>query len=214
VLVTSALLIVLGFLVVWFADGGGVLHGLSRQGRVLTALFQSVSTRTAGFNTCGIGALSAATLWVMIGLMFIGASPGSTGGGIKTTTLTVLAATVFDGLRQREDTELCRRTIPAEAIRKAVTLLCLSLAGVACFTFALLVTERAPLLDVLFETVSAFGTVGLSTGLTPKLTTAGRLLVTLLMLVGRLGPLTVAYAILVFRRRVNYTYAEERIMIG
>jgi len=214
VLRTTLFLILAGTAVIWLTERSGLLRDLSPDGAVLAVVFQSVTARTAGFNTLNIGALSSATVFAMIVLMFIGASPGSTGGGIKTTTVACLWAAVVASLRNRPHVEIHRRTIPAETVYKAMTLLCVSLAVVVLFTLALLSTERQPFLDVLFEVVSAFGTVGLSMGLTPELSDAGRLLITLLMLIGRLGPLTVAYAMLPSHAKVNYRYAEERIMIG
>ncbi len=178
------------------------------------AFFQSVSTRTAGFNSCDIGALEQSTLFVMILLMFIGASPGSTGGGIKTTTFAVLWTAMLQGLLNRPHVEMFRRTLTPCTIRKAVTVFTFSLLILIVFTTALLVTEDAPLMTVLFETVSAVATVGLSMGLTPELTATGRILIIALMFIGRLGPLTVAYLLILPRRRFAYKYAEERVMIG
>lgn len=207
-------LILVGAALVLVTEWTGQLEGLRTNSRVLSAFFQSVTARTAGFNTMDIGALSSATLFLTIVLMFIGASPGSTGGGIKTTTVVCLWAAVVTSLRNRPHVEMHRRTIPDETVYKAFTLLCLSLGVVIVFTLVLLVTEAKPFMDVLFETVSAFGTVGLSTGLTSELSTAGRILIMILMFIGRLGPLTVTYAMLPTHARVNYKYAEERIMIG
>jgi trk system potassium uptake protein TrkH len=182
---------------------------------VLIALFQSVSARTAGFNTCTIGALSNSSLLLIMLLMFIGASPGSTGGGIKTTTFAVLWAGMMNGFTQRTRVEIFRRTIPPETILKAMSLLVFTLALVAAAALMLMVAEGdKPMRDVLFEVVSAIGTVGLSTGITPDLSPAGKAIITALMFVGRLGPLTVAYAFLHQRKQANYTYAEERVMIG
>ena len=181
---------------------------------ILVSLFQSVTARTAGFNTCDFGALSSAALMVVIILMFIGASPGSTGGGIKTTTVAVLWSAIASGLRKRPDAELYRRTIPTEVIQKALSVLIISLVVVLAFGLVLLYYEKQPFASVMFETVSAFGTVGLSTGITPQLSTSGKVAVTLLMFTGRLGPLTIAYAFLRQRRPAQYRYAEERVMIG
>jgi trk system potassium uptake protein TrkH len=110
--------------------------------------------------------------------------------------------------------EILRRTVPQETIRKAITLLLFSMLFVSVFTALLLYTERKPLTDVLFESVSAFGTVGLSTGITPALSMRGKMLITLLMFVGRLGPLTLGYAFATHRRRTRYVYPDERVMIG
>jgi trk system potassium uptake protein len=214
VLRVTFFLILLGMGVVYLTERSGLLLGLSPENTVLAVFFQSVTARTAGFNTLDVGALSSATAFATIVLMFIGASPGSTAGGIKTTTLACLWASLVTGLRNRPHVEMHRRTIPPETVYKALTLLCVSLGVVVVFTLLLLSTEQKPFLDVLFEVVSAFGTVGLSMGLTPELSDTGRILITALMFIGRLGPLTIAYAMLPSHAKVSYKYAEERIMIG
>jgi trk system potassium uptake protein TrkH len=214
VLTVSVALIVAGALLFYALERDSLLAGAGIKNGILLSLFQSVTARTAGFNTCDFGALSSATLMVVIVLMFIGASPGSTGGGIKTTTIAVLWSAVLSGLRKRTDAELYRRTIPVEVIQKALSLLVISLVVVLTFGLILLYFEKLPFASVLFETVSAFGTVGLSTGVSAQFTTAGKIAVTLLMFTGRLGPLTIAYAFLRRRTPGQYRYAEERIMIG
>jgi trk system potassium uptake protein TrkH len=150
----------------------------------------------------------------MMALMFIGACPGSTGGGIKTTTLAVVLAAARRGLQRRNEVEMCRRTVPGETIQKAIAVVVLSSAAVFAVGLALLATERLPFEKVLFETISAFGTVGLSAGITGSLTVGGKAWIALLMLIGRLGPLTVAFAFLRPGKTVNYRHAEESIMIG
>jgi len=192
-----------------------LLANTSYDQALLVSLFQSVTTRTAGFNTCDIGALQPATLFLFIILMFIGACPGGTAGGIKVTTPAVLWGVIRAGFNHRDEPELYRRTIPVEIIQKAIMVLCSSLLLVCGATILLAAFEQKPLMDVLFETVSAFGTVGLSTGLTPELSVPGRILITLLMFIGRLGPLTIGFAFMLRASRpAKYRYAEERIMIG
>jgi trk system potassium uptake protein TrkH len=214
VLTASLFLTIGGAALILGLEWRGALASLSVSDRLLTAVFQSITARTAGFNTCDIGGFSTGTLLVLGILMFVGASPGSTGGGIKTTTAAVLWATVVSELRGREHTELFRRSIPPEVVRKALSVLCVSLVLVAGFGGLLLVCETGRFVDVLFETVSAFGTVGLSTGLTPKLTTAGRLAVMALMFMGRVGPLTIAHGLARQRAGARYAYPEERVMVG
>jgi trk system potassium uptake protein TrkH len=177
-------------------------------------VFQSVSTRTAGFNTVDIGTLSSASLLLVIILMFIGASPGSTGGGLKTTTFAVLWSSMMNGFSRNEQVEIHKRTIPPETLQKAATLLLFYILIVLSFVIALLVTEGLDLMSVLFESVSAVATVGLSTGITGQLSKTGRILITVLMFIGRLGPLTISYALVLHRPKSNYCYAEERVMIG
>ncbi len=208
-------LIFFGTLLIYWLEHNRLFAGMRVDQALLVSLFQSITTRTAGFNSCNIGALQPATLFLMIILMFIGACPGGTGGGIKTTTAAVLWAVIRAGFNRREETELYRRTIPVETIQKAVMVLCSSLLLVCGATILLAVFEQKPFMDVLFETVSAFGTVGLSTGLTPELSDPGRILITLLMFIGRLGPLTIGFAFILRNiRPAKYRYAEERIMIG
>ena len=150
----------------------------------------------------------------MIILMFIGASPGSTGGGLKTTTTAVLWASMLNGFSETRQVEVFRRTIPSESIQKAPTVLLFYIVIVLAFIMALLAVEKRTMMDIAFEAVSAIGTVGLSTGLTPELSRTGKLLVIALMFIGRLGPLSIGYALLRHRRSSNYSYAEERVMIG
>ena len=210
----TGLLIVGGALLIGCLEWTHAFAGRAPGERVLLALFQSVTARTAGFNTVDIAHLAPASLLVLMVLMFIGACPGSTGGGVKTTTLAVVLAAARRGLQQRGEVEMCRRTVPGETIQKAVAIVALSLAALVIAAAALLTTESQAFEKVLFETVSAFGTVGLSTGITGALTPAGKVWVCALMFLGRLGPLTLAFAFLRPRKRANYRHAEEAIMIG
>ena len=208
-------LILTGAGLFYWLEHNHLLAGVKPDQALLISLFQSVTTRTAGFNSCDIGALQPATLFLIIILMFIGACPGGTAGGIKLTTPAVLWAVIRAGFNHRDEPELYRRTIPVEVIQKAIMVLCSSLLLVCGATMLLAVFEQKNFMDVLFETVSAFGTVGLSTGLTPELSLPGRILITLLMFVGRLGPLTIGFAFMLrVVRPAKYRYAEERIMIG
>jgi trk system potassium uptake protein TrkH len=213
VLMTSGILIVAGTLLILVFEHQTPWNGGGDARSVLVALFQSISTRTAGFNTCDMGALAPATLFLMMLLMFIGASPGSTGGGIKTTTAAVLWLALSSSLRGQENVGFYRRTLPREIVQKAMSVTLMALVIVAGFTLLLLYTEAQPFSSILFEVVSAFGTVGLSVGITPSLTTPGKLLITVLMFIGRLGPLTIAYSFLKLGKKANYVYAEERVMI-
>jgi trk system potassium uptake protein TrkH len=199
----------------YWIERSSLLEGMSYDRALLISLFQSITTRTAGFNSCEIGLLQPATLFLFVILMFIGAGPGGTAGGIKLTTPAVLWAVIRSGFSHRDEPELYRRTIPVEIMQKAVMVLCSSLLLVCGATMLLAIFEQKNFLDVLFETVSAFGTVGLSTGLTPELSLPGRILITLLMFIGRLGPLTIGFAFMLRTSKpAKYSYAEERIMIG
>lgn len=210
----SLFLIIAGAVLMLFSEISGQFKGLSWHERVLASYFQSVTTRTAGFNTINMEILSNGTLFIMIILMFIGASPGGTGGGIKTTTAAILFSTARSWLSGKDVPELFERSIPQDAVQKSFALLFIAQAAVAVVAFLLFITEKAPFINILFEVVSAFGTVGLSTGLTPHLSDAGKLLISLMMYMGRIGPLTLA--LLVGQKMVKryYFYPEERLMIG
>jgi trk system potassium uptake protein TrkH len=209
-------LILAGTGLIYLIERGRILDGMSYDHALVVSLFQSISTRTAGFNSCDIGALQPVTLFLFIILMFIGACPGGTGGGIKTTTPAVMWAVIRAGFSRRSETELYRRTIPVEVIQKAAMVLCSSLLLVCGALGLMLIFEpEKDFVDLFFETVSAFGTVGLSTGITGTLSTGGRVIITLLMFIGRLGPLTIGFAFMLRKSHPpKYSYSEERIMIG
>jgi trk system potassium uptake protein TrkH len=184
--------------------------------KVGEGFFQSITARTAGFNTVVIGTLPASSLVLLIALMFVGGSPASTAGGIKTTTLAVWLAEVWSAVRRREEAIILKRSIPPRVVRRA--LLLINLAVLWNFTGVLLLlvfekqTELA-FLDLLFEQISAFATVGLSTGLTPELSAASRLWIIATMFVGRLGPLLLAsWALRAEPARVHH--ATGRVLIG
>ncbi len=222
VLSTTGFLLAGGTLLILLMEWNNTLKGLSLPVRFLAAFFQSVTARTAGFNTLPIGMMASETLFLVILLMFIGASPGSCGGGIKTTSFASLVALGSSRLLGRERPRLFRRTIPAESTGKAISIVMVSTLVVVTATMALLISElgqvshalsRGKFFEFLFEVVSAFGTVGLSTGVTGGLTPVGKMILTIVMFVGRLGPLVIAMA--VSRPSApGYTYAEENIMVG
>jgi trk system potassium uptake protein TrkH len=190
VLSTSAFLIVLGALAILLFER--YAGGYDSNTGVLGALFQSITARTAGFNTIEISTLSASSKFVLILLMFIGGSPGSTAGGIKTVTLAVVIMTVYATLRKREEVEMFKRSIRVVVVGRAVTVTLLFVAVLFGASLALSITENAngfTMSDIMFEAGSALGTVGLTTGITPDLTTAGKLIIIATMLIGRLGPL-------------------------
>lgn len=217
VLVVTAALLVGGFLAFLALEWNHGFGGLAPRGRLLAAWFQSVTTRTAGFNTVPTERLTPASQFLSIVLMFIGASPGSTGGGIKTTTFAMLLLAVVAIIRNREGVESFGRTIPGDIINKAITVVILGTFVVTAATVALLVTESAQgwsFLEVLFEVMSAFGTVGLSLGITPKLTAAAKVMLCLVMLVGRIGPLTLVLSISQQGPKPAYEYPRGTVMVG
>lgn len=211
----SLILVAGGALVLFVVGVGGGSGGVV--GRIWDALFQSITARTAGFNTVDIGALPLAALLILTALMLVGGSPGSCAGGVKTTTVAVWLARVRARLTGHEDVELWGRRLPHEIVRRAALVLALALLWNVVGVMVLCLTERGMgalrLEDLVFEQVSAFATVGLSTGVTPTLSMLGKLWIVASMFVGRLGPLTVALAVLP-PPRTTYRYPSERVMVG
>ncbi|HPR64272.1 MAG TPA: TrkH family potassium uptake protein [Thermoanaerobaculia bacterium] len=223
VLITTVILILLGTLVFFTSEQFGALKGKPLEEKVLISVFQSVTCRTAGFNSIDTTKLHEATLTFMLFLMFIGASPGSCGGGIKTTTLALLLATAWSKFRGRSRAALFRRSLPSATVIRGQALALLALAVVMASVFLLQFEShfervspegRDPFLSYLFETVSAFGTVGLSMGASNKLTSFGKILISILMFIGRVGVLSFAYMLTPTGRTVDIEYAEEDMMIG
>lgn len=216
VLSTSTGLILIGALVIFIFEftNTRTLGSLNFGGKILSVFFQSVSPRTAGANTVDIAGLRQATQFFIVILMFIGASPGSTGGGIKTTTFTMMIGAVIAMLRGREDVVLFRYRLAQERIYKALTITLLALLLIASVSMILSTTEDSNFLAILFETTSAFATVGLTMGLTPELSAIGKILLCLTMFAGRLGPLTLAYALGPKQGKPLYKYPEGKIIIG
>jgi trk system potassium uptake protein TrkH len=217
VLSVSASLIVLGTLgILLFERYSGGPEPAENPG-ILGAFFQSVTARTAGFNTVNISHLSASSRFVLILLMFIGGSPGSTAGGIKTVTLAVIIMTAFAALRKRQEVEMFNRSIRMVVVSRAVTVTLLFAAVLFAVTLALSITENSNgfnMSQIMFEAGSALGTVGLTTGITPSLTTAGKLIIIATMLIGRLGPLTLLAALTFNLKPARYNYPDEAIIVG
>lgn len=204
VLSTTLVLIVVGTLLLKLTEGEETWLG---------AYFHSVSTRTAGFSTSNIASYSDAGLLVMIVLMFIGASPGSTGGGVKTTTFFVLLQAIKSAATNKSE-KAFKYAIPSDLFRKAAVIIFLALGVVLTGAFLLIVMDPAvPFIDALFEMTSAFGTVGLSTGITSGLSMGSKLLSVLVMYIGRLGPLTIA-SLWYFTKGERVSYPDGNIAIG
>jgi trk system potassium uptake protein TrkH len=223
VLSVTAGLLLAGTVVIYFLEANNLLKGLPFFERVLASYFQSVTTRTAGYNTLDLGQATTATLLFMVLLMFVGASPGSTGGGVKTTTLGVMIALAKNKLRGREEVDLFKASISNRAVARALSVTILATVIIVGALFLLLWWETGSqpfnrtsnrFIEYLFETTSAFGTVGLSTGLTARLTALGKLILCAVMFLGRIGPLTVAHAVGRRYGRGKFRYAEESVMIG
>ena len=223
VLVTTTVLIVSGALLFFIFERNHIIKDIPVVNKFLASLFQSVTPRTAGFNTVDIGALTNATLLLMIILMFIGASPGSTGGGVKTTSSAILGLLIWTRLKGNMDVNVFNRTIPKEIVGRSVSIIFASGFSVAIIWGVLLIAgewylppleTRHHFVEYLFDTVSAFGTVGLSMGVTPKLNDIQKLALVLMMFVGRVGPLTLAFSLSREAGKKKFTFAEEGVMVG
>ena len=216
VLTTTVLLIVLGAGFIFVAEYGNAktLGDLPPADKVMASLFQSVTARTAGYNTVDIGLLREGTLLAIIFLMFVGASPSSMGGGVKTSTAAILFISLVGSVTGKRDPLAFGRQIPQQTVYKAFTIVTISVMLISLVTLTLSFTEAAPIFSLLFEVTSAFGTVGLSTGITPKLSDAGKVLITLTMFAGRVGTLTLLMALALRPRKERLKYPEGKIVIG
>jgi potassium uptake TrkH family protein len=211
VLIISAILLVVGFLLLLLLDENhwGYL-------RVLTAFFNSITARSAGYNTIDMASLSIPSSLVVIVLMFIGASPGSTGGGIKTTTLGVLWSSIIAIISGQNRIVIFKRRLPFLVLNRALVVFAFAVMFVTAIIFMLSLTETARGIDIVFEAVSAFATCGLSRGLTPHLSIAGKVIIVISMFIGRLGALTLAFAITASNEQsaTRVEYPSEAVMIG
>jgi trk system potassium uptake protein TrkH len=223
VLLTTALLIFGGAGLIGLLEGPTSLKGMGFGEGLWTVLFQSVTARTAGFNTIDLNLLEVPTLFLVMFLMFVGASPGSCGGGIKTSSLALFISVLHSRLKGNPHTNVFRRTLSEEAASKVLTLVMTALLLLAAAVFILLAVQlqgvsagasRGLFMEYTFEAISAFATVGLSLGATARLLPPGKVLIILLMFIGRVGLLTVAFAMVRRKREDAVQYAEENIMIG
>lgn len=217
VLIITTILICGGTIAIFTIEysNSDTLGVLSLPGKLLDSLFHIASAQgTAGFNVLPMDKLHDSTLFITMLLMFIGASPGGTGGGIKTTTFVILLMAAVAMLRREENINLFYRRIPIETVYKALTVVVLALTLVFTITIIMLVTEGKGITKVLFEVISAFGTVGLSVNFTQELSPVGRLLIIITMFVGRVGILTLGIALAQRQRKAIYSYPEEKVMIG
>ena len=223
VLIATAVLIVGGAVLFFVFEKQRILKDLPWQNQVLASLFQAITPRTAGFNTVDIGMLANETILLMITLMFIGASPGSTGGGVKTTSASLLFLIMWSRLRGHEEVNVFNRTIPRELLQRTISIILAASLSV-CFIMSVLLLaadhsgaptdSRHLFVEYVFETTSAFATVGLSMNLTPSLNTPQKLAIILMMFAGRVGPLTLAFSLARIAAKKSFTYAEEGVMVG
>lgn len=217
----SVVLVLVGALLFFVLEANNTLYDKTLFASIVHSFFQSVTTRTAGFNTIDLAYIGTPALFIMIFLMFIGASSGSTGGGIKTSTFALIFAAVISSIRDDKNVSLFKRTVSNELILRAFAILLFFISGILVSTLLLCISETNILLDprfgffsLFFEVISSYSTVGLSMGITSELSTAGKLIITLSMFVGRVGALTIAFAV---GKRVisnKYKYPQGYTMVG
>jgi len=223
VMITTAILILSGAILFYLFERNHIIKGIPVQTKILTSFFQSITPRTCGFNTVDIGLLANDTILLLIILMFIGASPGSTGGGVKTTSAALLTMMIWNRMKGNEDVSLFNRTVPKEITSRTISIIFASAFSIAIIWSVLLITgggnlpiteSRHFFVEYLFDTVSAFGTVGLSMGITPKLNDLQKYALIVMMFAGRVGPLTLAFSLSRATAKRGITYAEEGVMVG
>ncbi len=211
----TAVLLIFGFIFTFYAEYYNSLSGMGLGDKLMAALFHSVTLRTAGFNTIDVGSLSRLSVVLAIAMMFVGASPGGTGGGLKTTTVGVLILGIRATLQGRDRVEVWKRHIEFDIVLKAVSIVAISIATIVIAWGLLLVLEpEFDAITLLFESVSAFATVGLSLGITPELSSTSKLILIVLMYVGRIGPLGLAFALHSRRRPAALSYPSAKIGVG
>ena len=214
----NALLLLSGFAFVMLVEynNPSTLKILDFNEKVMASIFQTVIARTAGFNSVDIGGFRHATVLFFVILMFIGGSPSSTAGGIKTTTFGVIMGTLASVVKGKEDVEIMERRIPIHLVFRAFAIAIVSMTVIIGMTMILTFTEDQVFLDLLFEVTSAFATVGVTRGITPELSGIGKAVIIITMFIGKVGPLTLAVALAKRHRQYDgkYRYPEDKIMIG
>jgi trk system potassium uptake protein TrkH len=218
VLVMTGLLLLIGTVIILMLEWDHVLGGFPIGEKLLTAFYHSVSCRTAGFNTVDIGSMRESTLFALMGLMFVGGSPGSIAGGIKTTTIAAVSGLIYSKLRGKKQVIFWGRGLDFDTVDRSTTLIIMAWLFIFLSTFLLLFIHSFDrthtFLSGLFEVTSAFNTVGLTTGVTSTISDEGKILLSFVMYIGRLGPLTLIAALTSRQKDVDIEYAEENIMIG
>ena len=211
------LILVFGGMIIFLLieyNNPNTLGGSSFLQKLLPSFFQSVVTRTAGFNSLNIGMIKDTSAFLFIILMFIGGSPGSTAGGIKTTTFDAIALTTLSIIKGDKDVVAFKKRIPENVVNRSLAIVTVALTLIIIVSFVLTVTEEVAFLEVLFETTSAFATVGLTRGITSDLSDIGKILITLTMYAGRVGPLTMAFAFAQKSKHTKLRYADGNIIVG
>lgn len=215
----TGILILIGFISIFVFEFNNpqTMGNLSGKGKILSSLFHSITPRTAGFNTISMDGATLSTKILTIILMFVGGAPGSTAGGIKVTTFGILLFTMASMANGRDETEIFKRRIPRDIVNRALALVSASFTIVIVGTMLLSFTETGvDFMDILFETTSAFGTVGLSLGITPHLSNSGKIIIAFVMFIGRLGPMTLAVAVAhrQQKRKKLIKYPEGKVSVG
>jgi trk system potassium uptake protein len=213
VLICSLVLVLAGTIFILILEYSGSMANLTLDQKILTSLFHSVSARTAGFNTIYLEQLAVPTVFIIMILMWIGASPASTGGGIKTTTISIAIINIIATLNGRNKSEIFKKQISDLSITKAFSIIILSIFYLLIAMFVLLLSENFKFEDIAFELVSAFGTVGLSRGITPSLSITGKIVIILSMFIGRVGIMTFLLIMIKKKNYGNYSYTQENILI-
>jgi trk system potassium uptake protein TrkH len=217
-LISSTVLVISGTILFLSLEWNNILTNMPLKDKLLTSLFQSITCRTAGFNSIDLSKLQDSTLFSMSFLMIVGGSPGSIAGGIKTTTLFVIIYVIISKLKGNQQVILWGRALSREVIDKSTTLLIMAIFCITISTFLLLsfdtFFQHTSFLPTYFEMTSAFATVGLSTGITSSLTFTGKIITCMVMFIGRLGPLTLITALAYKNKNAYILYPEENIMIG
>ncbi|NLI96673.1 MAG: potassium transporter Trk [Synergistaceae bacterium] len=214
VLLTTAGLVLFGTALLLLCEWNRSLESMGVGWKIWNALFSSITPRTAGFDTVALSTFSSAGLFVVTLLMIVGASPGSTGGGFKTTTLAVLLVSTWNVLKGRSEVHLWNRRIPIRVIQRAITMIVLYLGILGIGLMTLVLLEPFPFRSLLFETASALGTVGLSLGITSQLSDPGKLVLVLLMFWGRVGIITFLYGLVKREARGKISYPDAEIPVG
>ncbi|MGN9164680.1 TrkH family potassium uptake protein [Tissierellaceae bacterium HCP3S3_D8] len=216
VITMTVILLILGAILFFGIEysNPATLGNLNGGAKVSASIFQSVIARTAGFNSVDLSQIRDTSTFLLIILMFIGGSPGSTAGGIKTTTFGVIAITSISTIRGDEDVVIFKKRISEGVIKKSISIVFISMVLVIIVSFILTITEEAGFLDLLFETTSAFATVGLSRGITSTLSNIGKTIVLITMYIGRVGPLTMAFALGRKSKQRKFRYSEGNIIVG
>ena len=217
----TLVLLIVGTIAFLVFEQDYTLMGMNKMEQIITSFFQSTTLRTAGFSTVDFGAISTPFLLISLVWMFIGGSSGSTSGGIKTSTISVLLVSAYSNIRGLTSFETLNRSIPKDTMSRAFSVFFFAVSTILLFIFALSITEKEMLhagqfdiMDLIFEEVSAFSTVGLSTGLTGSLSQAGKFIIILSMFIGRVGTITIGIALLERRKKSKYELPEAKILIG